>query len=300
MLLQNPKQTLPVLLVGNNGENVFDAFGGEGVMCDQFGDVGLGLGVPLRAEDADYLEASMRPDVLLVVRDFEISAERLETDQQFIGYLREVVEDQEDALLHGVHEGPSDVLELSELLLADEVTQQTVEFHRPVHPDLDVLSRVVLGEVVDGQDAPIREGDVQRVVMVAERFLVVSVGIDLLLDGLLQSQHVVEELPQSQTVLRGDGGGERLSLVEEVPVGEGSQAVQPQTLLVAACLYLGHFLQFQSPEVNPRDEADDVEGFQQECGVDIGGPVTGSGDELLQGSLHLLVGDGVAEADECG
>lgn len=46
-----------------------------------------------------------------------------QTYEQLAGDLSEVVEDEGDALEHGIHERSLDVLELSELFFADEVAE---------------------------------------------------------------------------------------------------------------------------------------------------------------------------------
>jgi hypothetical protein len=67
--------------------------------------------------------------------------------------LIEVIQDKENAFLHGVQERTANVLEFSEFLLADEVAQEGIEFDCTVEPKLKILRFVIFGEVVDCDDA---------------------------------------------------------------------------------------------------------------------------------------------------
>lgn len=146
------------------GDNIFDSFLREGKVGHQFTDGGLGLVVFIATDNAQHFKASVRSDVFLIVGDLELQWERLYADQQFVGDLAEVVEDQENPLFHSVHQGAADVLELSEFLLAHEITQQTVQFHGFVEPDLDIVRVVVFRKVLNGNDALFSQLNVDLVI----------------------------------------------------------------------------------------------------------------------------------------
>jgi len=58
-----------------------------------------------------------------VVSELVLFGQGTQTYEQLAGDLSEVVEDEGDALEHGIHERSLDVLELSELFFADEVAE---------------------------------------------------------------------------------------------------------------------------------------------------------------------------------
>ena len=128
-----------------------DGLGRQFVVSHQLANDYLGLAAPLGTQNPHHPETSVGLDGLLAVGHGAFLGQRDYAHQQLVGDLVEVVEDDSDALLHGVAERSSDVLELSEAFLADEVTQETVEFDRPIDPDLDVLPLVVFRQVVESQ-----------------------------------------------------------------------------------------------------------------------------------------------------
>jgi hypothetical protein len=135
------------------GQDVFDSFPREVEVRHEFADGGFGFVVFVAVENAYHFKAGVRSDVFLVVGYFELEGERFDADQQFVGDLAEVVEDEQYALFHGVHQRSADVLELSEFLLAHEVAQETVQLYGFIEPDFDILRVVIFWEVLKGDDA---------------------------------------------------------------------------------------------------------------------------------------------------
>jgi hypothetical protein len=252
------------------GNEFLVVFGCKREVRDEFGDVCSAFVAFIAAEDAHYPEASTGPDGLLVERDLGLAAEGSETDEQLVGDLAEIVEQQQHALLHGVQQRPADVLKLSEFLLAHKVSQQGVEFHSAVEPQLQTLRPVVVGEVVSGDDALLGQLNVYRVEMPRE---LTGLLVYLLPDSLLQRQQIVDQLPHSQRVFLADCLDFSPHLEVVFAVQQCRQTINPQRFLVAATRKARAAFDFDIGEVDRGNEADYVESFQQKSQICIHLPI---------------------------
>ena len=222
-------------------------------MCNHLLDEASAFGV-LASHDPHHLEPCTGMDFLLVVGQLVLFGQCPQTDQELVGDLWEVVEDEGDASFHGVHERPTNVLELTEALFTDEVAEQTIELYGPVKPQLHVVRRIVFRKVVNCDQSHSLQCDVDLMVCpfdVSHLFIV-----DLALDCLFECDEFVDELANKPGVVLIGLFCYCTILIKVLPVPQLANCVDPQCFFVRVWPDVGCTAQSEGGAVKPRDESE--------------------------------------------